>query len=266
MTGRVENKIAIITGAGCVGPGWGNGRASAVLFAKEGARIFAVDRDTAAMEETARLVKAAGGEIETHRCDVTNASSVAAAVTACVKRWGRVDVLLNNVGGSAAGGPAEMAEEVWDSQVDCNLKSVFLTCKYVLPVMEEQGEGAVVNIASTSGLRFTGAAQVAYAATKAGVIQMTRVVAVQYAPKGIRLNCVVPGQLHTPMVEARLAKQRAGGDVEALLKQRLARIPLGFMGDGRDTANAALFLASDEARFITGTEIVVDGGMTARCD
>jgi NAD(P)-dependent dehydrogenase (short-subunit alcohol dehydrogenase family) len=132
--------------------------------------------------------------------------------------------------------------------------------------MEKQGHGAIVNMASTSGLRWTGAAQVGYAATKAGVIQLSRVVAVQYADKGIRVNTVVPGQLHTPMVEARLAKQRAGGDVEALLKQRVARIPMGFMGDGRDTANAALFLASDEARFITGTEIVVDGGMTARCD
>jgi NAD(P)-dependent dehydrogenase (short-subunit alcohol dehydrogenase family) len=132
--------------------------------------------------------------------------------------------------------------------------------------MERQGGGAIVNIASTSGLRWTGAAQVAYAATKAGVIQLTRVVAVQYAPKGIRVNCVVPGQLHTPMVETRLAGQRAGGDVDALLKERLARIPLGFAGDGRDTANAVLFLASDEARFITGTEIVVDGGMTIRCD
>jgi len=132
--------------------------------------------------------------------------------------------------------------------------------------MERQKSGAVVNVASTSGLRWTGAAQVAYAATKAGVIQLSRVVAVQYADKGIRVNTVVPGQLHTPMVEARLAGQRTGGDVEELLKSRLERIPIGFMGDGRDTANAALFLASDEARFVTGTEIVVDGGMTARCD
>jgi hypothetical protein len=170
------------------------------------------------------------------------------------------------VGGSAHGGPVELSEEVWDAQVDHNLKSVFLTLKYVLPVMERQQSGAVVNIASTSGLRWTGAAQVAYAATKAGVIQLSRVVAMQYADKGIRVNTVVPGQLHTPMVEARLAGQRAGGDVEALLKTRLERIPIGFMGDGRDTANAALFLVSDEARFVTGTEIVVDGGMTARCD
>jgi NAD(P)-dependent dehydrogenase (short-subunit alcohol dehydrogenase family) len=159
-----------------------------------------------------------------------------------------------------------MSEDVWDAQVDFNLKSVFLTLKYVLPVMEKQGAGAIVNLASTSGIRFTGAFQVGYAATKAGVIQLSRVVAVQYAPKGIRVNTVIPGQLHTPMVEARLARQRAGGDVETLLAQRLKRIPAGFAGDGRDTANAALFLASDEARFVTGTEIIVDGGMSVRCD
>jgi NAD(P)-dependent dehydrogenase (short-subunit alcohol dehydrogenase family) len=154
----------------------------------------------------------------------------------------------------------------WDRQVEVNLKCVFLTCKAVLPFMERQGGGAIVNTASTSAIRWTGSAQVGYAASKAGVIQFSRVVAVQYAAKKIRVNTVVPGQMHTPMVEARLAGQRSGGDVEALLKKRPARIPLGFMGDGRDTANAALFLASDEARFITGTEIVVDGGMSARCD
>lgn len=266
MKPRLENKVVLVTGAGCVGPGWGNGRAVAVRFADEGARIFAVDRDPERMQETVARVQQAGGEIIAQQCDVTDAKSVAAMAAACLAAWGRIDVLVNNVGGSAPGGPVEMPEEVWDAQVDFNLKSVFLACKHVLPVMEKQGGGAIVNVASASGLRWTGAAQVAYAATKAGVIQFSRVVAVQYAAKGIRVNTVVPGQLHTPMVEARLAKQRSGGDVEALLRQRQARIPLGFMGDGRDTANAALFLASDEARFITGTEIVVDGGMTARCD
>jgi NAD(P)-dependent dehydrogenase (short-subunit alcohol dehydrogenase family) len=187
-------------------------------------------------------------------------------IEACLRVFKKLDILVNNVGGSAPGGPVEMSEEMWDAQVDQNLKSVFLACKHALPVMERQGSGAIVNIASTSGLRWTGSAQVAYAATKAGVIQLSRVVAAQYAARGIRVNTVVPGQLHTPMVEARLAKQRAGGDVEALLRSRLERIPLGFAGDGRDTANACLFLASDEARFITGTEIVVDGGMTIRCD
>ena len=266
MSGRLQNRIAIVTGAGSVGPGWGNGRATCVRFAEEGAKIFAIDRDPDKTAETVERVLAVGGEIVTYQCDVTSNESVAAMVKACVDRFGRIDVLVNNVGGSAHGGPVDMPEEVWDAQVDYNLKSVFLTCKHVLPIMERQKSGAIINVASTSGIRFTGAFQVGYAATKAGVIQLSRVVAVQYAAKGIRVNTVVPGQLHTPMVEARLARQRAGGDVKALLEQRQKRIPIGFMGDGRDTANAALFLASDEARFITGTEIVVDGGMTVRCD
>jgi NAD(P)-dependent dehydrogenase (short-subunit alcohol dehydrogenase family) len=266
VSGRLAGKVAFVTGAGSVGPGWGNGRAIAVRFAQEGARVFAVDRDTERMQETVRLIEEAGGEIATAQCDVTQSASIAEVVAACVARFGRIDVLVNNVGGSAAGGPVEMAEETWDAQIDHNLKSVFLACKHVLPLMEAQAAGAIVNIASTSGLRWTGSAQVAYASTKAGVIQFSRVVAVQYAKAGIRVNTVVPGQLYTPMVDVRLAKQRTGGDVTALLQQRQSRIPLPFMGDGRDTANAALFLASDEARFITGAEIVVDGGMSVRCD
>ncbi len=266
MSGRLAGKVAIVTGAGCVGPGWGNGRATCVRFAEEGAKIFAVDRDLDSVTETVERVKKAGGEIAVQYCDVTDNDSVAAMVAACLKQYGRIDVLVNNVGGSAAGGPVEMAKEVWDSQIATNLNSVFLTLKHVLPVMEKQKSGAIVNLASTSGIRWTGAAQVGYAATKAGVIQLSRVVAVQYASRGIRVNTVIPGQLHTPMVEVRLAKQRAGGDVDALLKSRIARIPQGFMGDGRDTANAALYLASDEARFVTGTEIIVDGGMSVRCD
>jgi NAD(P)-dependent dehydrogenase (short-subunit alcohol dehydrogenase family) len=238
----------------------------AVRFAEEGARIFAVDREAQSLGETVERVRAAGGTIETHHADVIDSGAVAAMVKAGVARFGRIDILVNNVGGSAAGGPVDLSEEAWDAQVDSNLKSVFLACKHVIPVMESQGGGAIVNIASASGLRWTGSAQVAYAATKAGVIQLSRVVAVQYAGKGIRVNTVVPGQLHTPMVEVRLAGQRTGGNVDALLAQRQSRIPLRFMGDGRDTANAALFLVSDEARFVTGTEIIVDGGMTARCD
>lgn len=266
MAERLRDKVALITGAGCVGPGWGNGRAACVLFAGEGARIFAVDLKPEAMDETVARVREAGGEIVTHTCDVTDSASVAGMVEACRAEFGRIDILVNNVGGSAAGGAVALSEEAWDRQIDFNLKSVFLTCKHVIPVMEAQGGGAIVNTASTSGIRWTGAAQVGYAASKAGIIQFSRVTAVEYAKKNIRVNTVVPGQMHTPMVEARLAGQRTGGDVEALLQSRIARIPLGFMGDGRDTGHAALFLASDEARFITGTEITVDGGMTARCD
>ncbi len=264
--GRLQGKVAIVTGAGCIGPGWGNGRAVAVLFAAAGARVFAVDKSMDAMEETLRRVREVGGDVTAYTCDVTDSAAVKAMVDACLEQYGRVDILVNNVGGSASGGPVDLPEDKWDAQVAFNLKSVYLTCKHVIPAMEQAGGGVIVNTASTSGMRWTGSAQVAYAACKAGVIQLSRVVAVEYAKKGIRVNTVVPGQLHTPMVEARLAGQRSGGDVDKLLETRLARIPLGFMGDGCDTANAALFLASDEARFITGTELVVDGGMTARCD
>ncbi|TFV64735.1 SDR family oxidoreductase [Geodermatophilus sp. DF01-2] len=266
MGGRMSGKVAIVTGAGSVGPGWGNGRAAAVLFAAEGARVLAVDLDEQALEETLAAVAERGGEIRPHVCDVTDSAAVAAMVASCTETLGTPDVLLNNVGGSRAGGAIEMTEQLWHEQLDFNLTSTFLTCKAVLPLMVEAGRGAIVNTASTSGIRWTGAAQVGYSASKAGVIAFTRAVAVQHAPDGIRANTVVPGQMHTPMVEARLAGQRAGGDVERLLAQRQARIPLGFMGDGRDTAAAALFLASDEARFVTGTELVVDGGMSARCD
>ncbi|MGO3124573.1 MAG: SDR family NAD(P)-dependent oxidoreductase [Advenella sp.] len=263
---RLENKVAIVTGAGSVGPGWGNGRAIAWRFASEGAHVFAVDMNPDALNETVAKVNEVNGTIRTWTADVTSADAVDQMVRACQEAFGRVDILVNNVGGSKKGGPVALDEQTWDSQLDFNLKSVFLGCKYVLPIMEQQGAGAIVNISSTSGIRWTGSAQVGYASAKAGIIQLSRVVAVEYAKRNIRCNTVVPGQMHTPMVETRLAGQRAGGDVSTLLAQRQARIPLPFMGDGIDTANAALFLASDEARFITGTEIVVDGGMSARCD
>jgi len=266
VTGRLTGKVAIITGAGSAGPGWGNGRAAAVLFAREGARVFAVDRSDTALAETTAMIADEGGEARPYGCDVTSGEAVRDLVRACRDAYGRIDVLVNNVGGSAPGGAAELTEHDWDDQMRTNLTSTYLTCHHVIPVLREQGAGAIVNTSSTSGVSYTGSPQAGYAAAKAGVIQFSRVTAVQYAPDGIRVNTVLPGQLHTPMVEARLAGQRTGGDVDELLDQRRARIPLGFLGDGRDTANAALFLASDEARFITGTEIVVDGGMTVRCD
>ncbi|WP_108646993.1 SDR family NAD(P)-dependent oxidoreductase [Polynucleobacter rarus] len=265
-TGRLAGKVALITGAGSVGPGWGNGRASAIRFAEEGALVFATDIDQSRLDETLKLAGDLAPRIKTGIVDILKSASIEQMVKECIATYGKIDILMNNVGGSAKGGPVEMPEEVWDTQVDYNLKSVFLTCKYVLPHMVAANSGSIINMASTSGMRWTGAAQVAYAATKAGVIQLSKVVAVQYAKQNIRVNTIVPGQLHTPMVETRLAGQRAGGDVQALLAQRQSRIPLPFMGDGRDTANAAVFLASDESRFITGTEIVIDGGMSARCD
>lgn len=263
---RLQDKIALVVGAGSVGPGWGNGRATAAIFAAEGATVAAVDINPDALQNTIDLIEAEGGKAKPFICDVTDSKSVKDMVAAVEKEFGRIDVLVNVVGGSRPGGAAEMTEEEWAKQLDFNLTSVYRTCHEVLPGMIERNSGSGINIASTSGTRFTGSPQVAYASTKAAVISFSRVSAVQYAKNGIRFNTVVPGQLHTPMVESRLAGQRTGGDVDSLLKQRQARIPLGFMGDGRDTGYAALFLASDESRFVTGTEIVVDGGMTARCD
>ena len=266
QAGRLEGKVAIVTGAGCVGPGWGNGRAIAYRFAQEGAKVLAVDKSQQAMADTVQRIREAGGEVHTQVCDVTDGAQVQRLVAECLQRHGRIDVLVNNVGAPVPGGPVRLSEEDWDSQIDLNLKTVFLMCKHVMPAMEAQGGGAIVNIASTSGIRWIGAAQVGYACAKAGVIQFARVAAVEYAPRRIRVNTVVPGQLHTPLVEAKLAEAQSGGDVQTLLERRQKRIPLPFMGDGMDTANAALFLASDEARFITGTELVVDGGMSVRCD
>jgi NAD(P)-dependent dehydrogenase (short-subunit alcohol dehydrogenase family) len=266
VTGRLEGKVALVTGAGSVGPGWGNGRAMAVVFAREGALVFLVDRDEAALAVTADIIKGDGGEVATAVADVTDPGSVQGFVEVCAGHFGALDVLVNNVGGSRAGGAAELSLDDWNAQLQVNLTSVFLGCKAAVPVMRAAGGGSIVNVSSASGLRYTGAAQVGYASAKAAVIQLSRVTAVQYAADRIRVNTVIPGQLHTPMVEARLAGQRAGGDVEKLLAQRQARIPIGFMGDGRDTAYAALFFASDESRFVTGAEIVVDGGMTVRCD
>lgn len=266
MSGRLQGKAAIITGAGSAGPGWGNGRAMAVIFAQQGASVFLIDRDAGALEVTARQARDAGGAVATRLGDVTDPRSLETAFAACEDEFGGLDVLVNNVGGSAPGGVGEMSVEDWERQLQVNLTSVFLGCKYAVTMMTKRGGGAIVNVSSASGLRYTGAAQVAYASAKAAVLQLSRVTAVQYAPQRVRVNTVVPGQLHTPMVEARLAAQRAGGDVEKLLAERQSRIPLGFMGDGRDTAYAALYLASDESRFVTGAEIVVDGGMTVRCD
>lgn len=150
MAGRLEGKVVIVTGAGCVGPGWGNGRAVAVRFAEEGAKVFAVDKNQDPMVETLDRLAAVGGEFASHLCDVTDSAAVGAMVEACVERFGRVDILVNNVGGSAKGGPVQLSEEDWDRQLNFNLKSVFLTCKHVLPHMEKQGSGAIVNTASTS--------------------------------------------------------------------------------------------------------------------
>ena len=265
MAGRMADKVVLVVGAGSSGPGWGNGKAAAVLFAREGAKVFAVDINAEAAETTRRLIEDEGGTARSHTADVTNSGEVAGMVEACLAAFGRIDVLQNNVGGSIPGGPVEISEEDWDASIDFNLKSAFLTMKHVLPVMERQGAGAIVNVASITGMRYVGRDLVSYQAAKAGLIQMSRSVAMQYVRKGIRVNSVVPGLMNTPLVTVRIAHQWAGGDAEKVIAERHALCPMGHMGDAWDVAYASLFLACDEAKYVTATELVVDGGMTAQC-
>jgi NAD(P)-dependent dehydrogenase (short-subunit alcohol dehydrogenase family) len=260
----LKGRTVLVCGAGSVGTGWGNGKATAVLLARQGAKVFAIDNRREAALETQGLIAKEGGIAIAHACDMTDSKAVAAAVAECAGKLGRIDILVNNVGGSAPGDPVSMSEEVWDRQIEHNLKTMFLGCKHVLPVMEKQGKGAIVNLASVAGLRMRAErAHVAYSTTKLGVIAFSRSVAISYAKKGIRCNTVVPGLMHTPLVEHRLAGAIAGGDLERLIASRNAQVPMGHMGDAWDVANAVLFLVSDEARYITGTEIIVDGGVTA---
>jgi NAD(P)-dependent dehydrogenase (short-subunit alcohol dehydrogenase family) len=273
MAGRLSGKVAFIMGAGSIGDVpkdtdsqvcWGNGRAVAVLYAREGAKVYAVDIDQKAVEATKEIIDREGGDCLIDQADATRAAPVKAVVDACIRSFGRIDILHNNVGGSAIGGPVEMGEEIWDANMEMNLKPVFLTCKYILPIMERQGGGAIVNISSVAAICCgLGRNMVSYHTAKAGLIQFTRAVGIQYAKKGIRSNCVIPGLMHTPLVAHRLTAQYGKGDAEALIRQRDAQCPSGKMGDAWDVAYASLFLASDEARYINATEIVVDGGLTA---
>jgi len=261
----LRGKIVLLTGIGQSGDAnmWGNGAATARVLCASGAVVFGCDLRLAAAEATRDRLRREFGPrcCDVVAADVTRAADVEALVADVLRAHGRVDVLVNNVGLSQKGGPADMDEAVWDAQVDVNLKSVYLCCHYVLPVMEKQGSGVVVNVASIAGLRYIGKPQVAYAATKAAVIQFTKTTAVIYADKGIRINVVVPGLMHTPLV-ALLADKYAGGDLEGFVKTRHAQVPMGRMGTSFDVANAAAFLISDAAKYITGHELVVDGAIT----
>lgn len=264
MAGRMQDKVVIVVGAGASGPGWGNGKAAAVLYAREGAKVFAVDNRLEAAQQTRDLIAQEGGQCTAHATDVASSSSVQDMVQACVRQYGRIDVLHNNVGIVETGGPVETSEESWNRVIAINQSSVFLTCKHVLPTMLEQQSGAIVNIASVAALRWIGFPYLAYSAAKAAMIAMTTNMAVQYAAQGIRANCVLPGFMNTPLIREPLAKSY-GGDVDSMIEQRDKLSPTGKMGDAWDTAYAALFLASDEARYVNGTQLVVDGGLSARC-
>jgi NAD(P)-dependent dehydrogenase (short-subunit alcohol dehydrogenase family) len=260
----LADRIAIVVGAGSSGPGWGNGKATAVTFAREGAKVFCVDRNLEAAEEVAAIIKGEGGSAVAHPADVSSAAEVRAMVDACLAHYGRIDVLDNNVGIGSSGGPVELDEAEWDLVFAVNVKSFFLTCKYVLPVMAQQRRGAIVNVSSVASIRAPrGITYVAYNASKGAVNSLTQAVALQYADQGIRCNAILPGLMHTPMIDF-LKEQYSAGDYERMIAIRDRISPTGKMGTGWDTAKAALFLASDEAAYVNGHLLVVDGGLTVR--
>ena len=252
----LTGKVAIVTGGGAVGDGIGNGRAACILLARAGAHVLVVDRDIALAERTVAMIVKEGGSAAAASYDVTRSSECEAMVKDAVTRWGRLDCLDNNVGIGSAGTPETLELAEWNAVFQANLTSLLMSCKACLPRMRESGGGAIINVSSTAGaigLSGTSGA-VAYATTKSGMHGFTLSIAADYAQHGIRANCLVVGTVHTPMV-ARLG--------EAGRERRRLSVPLQTEGTGWDVANAAVFLASDEARWITGVMLPSDGGFLA---
>ncbi len=262
MATRMKGKVVLVMGAGSCGPGVGNGRASAVLYAREGAQVVVcVDIVRKAAEETVAMIAAEGGAAEVHQADVTNAAQVEALVAAVAERHGRIDVLHNNVGVTAMGGPIDETLESWRRVMDTNVTAMFIAAKFVLPHMLKAGRGAIVNIASLAGIRVTPYPYSSYYASKAAVVHLTTHLGLQYAKQGIRANSIAPGLMNTPMVHQQIAGQYAS--IDDMVRARDAMSPTGRMGDAWDIAHAAVFLASDDAKFINGVVLPVDGGQHA---
>jgi NAD(P)-dependent dehydrogenase (short-subunit alcohol dehydrogenase family) len=255
--GRLTDKVAIVTGAGQRGPGVGNGSAAAILFAREGAKVVLVNRSPERVQELQRTIEQAGGVCTVCTADVTKTTDVARVVDTAVQRYGRLDILHNNVGGGGFMGAASMAdmtEDEWDATLQTNLTSMMLCCKYSIPAMRQSGGGSIINVSSLAGVvgvRDPRTGFVAYSAAKAGVSGLTRALAAELAAEGIRVNCIVVGLVDTPVVA------ELGADVRE--KRRLA-VPLQTTGTGWDVGWAAVYLASDESRWVTGLDLPIDGG------
>jgi NAD(P)-dependent dehydrogenase (short-subunit alcohol dehydrogenase family) len=255
---RLVGKVAAVFGAGSSGPGWGNGKAAAVLFAREGAAVVAVDLNPDAAEETRRIIGGEGGVAEAVTADVRHPDAVAEAIARATSRFGRIDILHNNVGVTEMSDLAETSEESWRRVIDVNLTGTFLTCREVIPIMVAQGGGAIVNVSSLASIQVNRYPYLSYMTAKAGLNQFTRGIAVQYAAQGVRANAILPGVMDTPLIYNQIAGSFA--DREEMLRQRHAASPMGRMGDAWDVAQAAVFLASAESKYITGVCLPVDGG------
>jgi len=255
--GRVEGKVAIVTGAGSTpGEGIGTGKASAVVLAREGAGVLLVDLHPERAEETKAMIDAEGGKAEVFAADCTKAEQCEAMVQAAVDAFGTVDILVNNIGLAAVGTVVDITEEAWDRSFDINLRTAFLASKYAVPVMAAKGAGSIVNMSSISALRGDGTA--AYSAAKGALTALTIDMAYSHGRQGIRVNAVAPGHITTPMVNS---VQQAGSRAEFMAKMRSEAGLLGNAGDGWDVGYAVGFLASDEARWITGAVLPVESGV-----
>ena len=259
---NLNGKTAIVTGCGSEGEGWGNGRAIATLLARQGAKVIGTDLNYKAAKNTQDFILKENNKCEIHEVNMSNKKDVESFFKNVTNQHQKINILVNNVGRSEPGDPEVMDYDVWREQFSTNLDTAFFAIKQIIPIMKKIGGGSIVNISSVAGMRYVGKPQVGYSASKAALMQMTKTTAIIHAENKIRLNCVVPGLMHTPLVE-RLANKYADGKYEEFVKTRNNQVPMKKMGSSFDVANAVLFLASDEAKYITGTEIVVDGGLTA---
>ncbi len=259
---NLDGKTAIVTGCGSEGEGWGNGRAIATLLARQGAKVIGTDLNYKAAKNTQDFILKENNKCEIHEVNMSNKKDVESFFKNITNQHQKINILVNNVGRSEPGDPEVMDYDVWKEQFSTNLDTAFFSIKQIIPTMKKIGGGSIVNISSVAGMRYVGKPQVGYSASKAALMQMTKTTAIIHAENKIRLNCVVPGLMHTPLVE-RLANKYADGKYEEFVKTRNNQVPMKKMGSSFDVANAVLFLASDEAKYITGTEIVVDGGLTA---
>lgn len=263
MGKKLLNKVAVVFGGGSIGIGWGNGKASAVKYAREGATVVVIDINLVAAQEVANIILGEGGNAEAFQCDVTKQQQIIDLIEKIINRYDRIDILHNNVGAPIMGDIEQLTVAEWEKAQDLNLKGVFMTCKAVIPHMRKNRAGVITNISSIAAIRHTGYAYPAYYASKAGLNNLTMSIALHYAKEGIRANTIMPGMMDTPHIYHAIVGQYED-DKKAMVAERSAMCPMGRMGTGWDIANAAAFLASDDASYITGVNLPVDGGITCK--
>lgn len=263
--GKLKDRVALILGAGTSAPGMSIGKACSLAMARSGAKVAALDLHLPAAQETVSEITAEGGVSNAYGADVGSMDDMQAAVESVMNDFGRIDILQINAGIGKVGGPEETSIEDWEHVQKVNLQSILVASKLVCPIMAKQGSGAIIGVSSVAGMRYLGYPHLAYSVTKAGVIHFIKMLAQQYASQGIRANTIVPGLIDTPRIQKNVSKAfDPNGDMDKTRAARDRQVPMGRMGTPWEIASVATFLASDDAAYITGTEIIVDGGLTGK--